>query len=262
MCKKGISIALAILCLTNPLLVSAEEAKTTPAEYDCKITRNEDEVHKMGLSPDSIYVDGVKCDIDINFKTGNIIVTGESRASESTLILESDGDAKAILESSTGESESYSLDIQELSKDDVDVEVFDDNGNSIAEYDSYSDLVEKDYQGQEAITVGLVIGVTLLLTITTYYVIVRNGDTYCYAKHFTKAISKAKEAIQKQARAYYYPAAIVYENNENVVYICPKGINVNAAATIVASDGSIYSYTSKMAKKAITTAGYIPMSFR
>ena len=244
MSKKLLSSILIILFLFNAIFVNCET-----------VYADDSDIQQLTQLTDPVYVDGVESDIDIDFSTGNIIVTGKTEVSEGTLVLEPDGEAAIEIENNNLEDESYTLDIDELSADNVDVEIYDD-GELVANYDEYDEIIEDAYEGQTAIQVGVYVGATLLLYIVTSYVIVKSGITYCMAKHFTKAIEKAKAAVKEKARSYYYPTLITKVKGKNMVYIDPYGVNLNRAAAIVKANGNIYSYTASMAKKAINKAGY------
>ena len=200
MSKKLLSSILIIVFLFNAIFVNCET-----------VYADDSDIQQLTQLTDPVYVDGVESDIDIDFSTGNIIVTGKTEVSD---------------------------------------------GELVANYDEYDEIIEDAYEGQTAIQVGVYVGATLLLYIVTSYVIVKSGITYCMAKHFTKAIEKAKAAVKEKARSYYYPTLITKVKGKNIVYIDPYGVNLNRAAAIVKANGNIYSYTASMAKKAINKAGY------
>lgn len=237
-------IVLTLVCTSIPMDVMAAENVST----------------ERGEFVDKVYVDGVEYNVEFDPVEGNLIVSGETDISEGTLVLTSSGDATINIENKNQVDESYILEIEELSEDSVDIEVYDENGDLTEYYDEYEQLVEDGYEGQTAVSVSLVVGAAVLLCITTSYIIIKSGVVYCIADAFTKAVSKAKTAAKEKARSYYYPAFLKTVNGRTYVYINPQGINVNAAATLVKGGASIYSYTAAMARKVLTTAGYVPCS--
>lgn len=237
-------VTIALVCTSTPMNVLASESLST---------ENAELV-------DEVYVDGVEFDIEFDPVEGNLIVSGESDISEGVLVLTNSGEATIDIENEKQADESYILEIEELSEDSIDIEVYDDEGELTEYYDEYDELVEDVYEGQTTMEIPLIIGAAILLYIATSYVIVNSGSTYCLADAFTKAVSKAKAAVKEKARGYYYPAVLKTVNKRTYVYINPKGINVNKAAKLVKGGASIYSYTATMARKVLTTAGYVPCS--
>lgn len=240
--RKVLSLVLIAVCLINSTVVKAES--TTDVF-------NEDENVTI---EDSIYIDGIEFDVDVDIETGNVIISGKTDESDGELIIQPDGEAIIEIEHSDFEDESYYLEIESLDTKDVDVEVFDESGMMVSSYDDYDEIVEDVYEGQAAVSWSLVISAAILLTVAyvTTYVLIKSGVTYIMAHQFYKTISKAKQAVKTKAQNHYYPA---YIQNNNV-YISPKGISLVSAATIILSDGHIYSLTSSMAKKVINSAGY------
>lgn len=217
-------------------------------------------VYKWWELVDEIYVDGVEFDVELDPAEENLIVSGKSDISEGVLVLSNSGEATIDIENENQDDESYDLKIEELSEGNIDIEVYDEEGNLTEYYDEYDEIVEDAYEGQTMTKVALKIGTAILLYIATSYVVVQSGDTYCLADAFTKAVSNAKTAVKEKARGYYYLAVLKTVNKRTYMYINPKGINVNKAAKMVKSGASIYSYTATMARKVLTTAGYIPCS--
>lgn len=215
---------------------------------------------EKGEFVDSVFVDGVEYEVQIDPVAGSLIVSGETDTSEGNLILTNSGDAVIDIDNENSIDETYFLKIENLSENSVDIEVYDEEGTLTEYYDEYSDLIEDAYDGQTVVEVSLMIGAAVLLYIATSYVIVKSGVVYCIADAFTKAVSKAETAVRKKSRNYYYPAILKTINKRTYVYVNPKGINVNRAAALVKGGASIYSYTSAMARKVLTTAGYIPCS--
>lgn len=233
-----------VVCIFNSIVVNAMEID----EYE---SSNLDAEVAFG---DTVYYDGVKYNIEIDAETSDVVVTGETDGSEGTLVL-SDGEASIEIENDDTADEFYELAINDLSENNVDVTVYNESGSIVEVYDDFDEIVDDVYEEQVAATsVVLYVLAAALLVITTYYIIVKSGVTYVIADHITKAISKAKSAVKKKARKYYYPAVI----SKSVVYIDPHGINKNAAALMIASNGNVYSYTSSMASSVITSAGYVP----
>ena len=100
MSKKLLSSILIIVFLFNAIFVNCET-----------VYADDSDIQQLTQLTDPVYVDGVESDIDIDFSTGNIIVTGKTEVSEGTLVLEPDGEAAIEIENNNLEDESYTLDI-------------------------------------------------------------------------------------------------------------------------------------------------------
>ena len=244
--KRSMALVLSVACIINTMPINAQEMQAESSGVTIE----------DGVLEDTVYYDGAESEVNLDIETGNIIVSGESNGSEGTLSLSGD-EAIINIENEHLPDENYVCEVNELSQESVDVNVYDQDGKLVDTYNSYDEIVDEAYEGQIALTAGQIAIMALgavLLYVASVYIIQKSGITYIMADYFTKAIAKAKEAVRTKARSYYYPAVI----SGSVVYIDPHGVNLNAAAKLVKRDSSIYSYTATMAKKVITTAGYIP----
>lgn len=245
MIKNFLSLIL-VLCLTSATVVKAESF----TDYNGYVQE------AIELS-DSVYVDGIEFNINLDLETGNITVLGNTDISMGELILKPDGDAIVNIENNGIADEYYTLEIESLSKNNVDIDIYDEKGVFVTTYQDYDEIMADTYVGQEAITWSLIITGAILLTavIASECIIYISNVLYIMADKFYNTVSRAVEAVKTRAYNYYYPAYI--DSANYIVYISPKGISLTSAANKIAGGGHVYSFTSSMAKSVINSAGYI-----
>lgn len=240
-----------ILCF---MLISALMINTTVANAE-EVSSETENLQDL----DTVYVNGVEFDFDYDVETGNVIVQGETDGSSAEMLLETDGTAEISINNVGQEDEEYNLEIHDLDKNNIDVDVY-DGGDLVESYDDYNDIIEDVYEEQEAITWTLVITAALIITAVcaTAYITYESDVMYIMASQFYKSVTAAKEAVKKAAKNWYYPAYV--NTSKNIVYICPSKISLTSAAKLLKANGNVYSFTSAMAKKAINYSGYAPYS--
>lgn len=206
---------------------------------------------------ETMYVDGIEYNVDLNIVSGEVIISGKNKNISAEMIMECDGEATIISEQS-GRIEEYSADVRNLSKDDVDVTVYDETVCVSKEYNSYEDINKDVYEEQGAIwvavTVADVVGTLFLIYCAYEAVETTQSVTYILLKKFynSVAVDKANTKVEERAKEYYYPAYI----KNYKTWIAPKGIKLNSASNLIKKDLSVYSFTNNMAKRVISKAGY------
>ena len=143
-----------------------------------------------------------------------------------------------------------------MSKNDIDIKVYNENMKLMDKYDDYGDIVKDVYEGQEAVSFGVtaITGAILITAaVATGYVIYKSQVLYIMAQQFYKVVSVASKVARTKARKSYYPAYIT----KNIVYVSPKGMSLTSASKVISMDGNVYAFTSSRAQKAITKAGFI-----
>jgi hypothetical protein len=108
-----------------------------------------------------VYVDGNEISVSVNAETGTIVAQSTDRNDDSYLEISSNGESVVTVYDETEEKfDNYSLEIEELSYNDVDVDVVDDDGEVVESFDSPDDVIEDAYDGQAAVVV-VVTGITV-----------------------------------------------------------------------------------------------------
>lgn len=184
-----------------------------------------------------------------------INISGDYEGNHAKMTMLSDGNAKVIIDNGGAEIEEYYMDIDSLSKEDIDVDVF-QNGNKVDSFNDYEELVEDSYDSQFAIPVELVfIGAVLVVFIAYEALIWIEHVIYIKAQEFYKTIKElASEKVKEKAMNTYYPATI----SNYTTYISSKGISLTKAAARLKSNQNIYAFSANMAKSAIRTVGFKP----
>ena len=165
------------------------------------------------------------------------------------LILDKDGVAEITVLDENNELNQYEAKIEDLSENNVNITVLDDDNEIVEEYDDEDDLLVDEYECQAAVTVGVISVTTLLqvlLAITACIVIA--GITY-----YAVSTVQAKIAQDKKKKQYYYPACL---KGKDVYIAYNKSISSSAASNRIRSGMSIYTYTSSLARTAVSNAGY------
>lgn len=207
------------------------------------------------LVSDTVCIDGVEYEINIDTE-GNVIFKGEQDGICAEMIVASNGIAEVEIDDGGADIEEYTLDIENLDKDNVDVQVYQDD-ELVEEYNEYEEIIEDSYSSQFAIPIEIVfIGALLIAFIAYEALILIEHVVYILCKDFYKAISKANEKQKERYQSSYFPAHIDTKNHDT--YISSKAISLTKAAARLASNQNIYTPSSNNAKKAIRTAGYIP----
>lgn len=203
----------------------------------------------------TVYVDGVEFKVSINDDL-EIEVEGCTDNCEALLVIDKDGNGEVNIEDKEAVSEEYDLDINELSKYDADVDVYED-GKKIDEITSVDEIVEDKYEGQTAIAIsagGVVISIGMLLEamLNALLAVVIAGVLYIVVTKLYSKVEAATKTKKEKAKKYYYKAAVW----KGQVVVSPVGITKSKAVSRVKNNLSIYSFTSTMARAAITQAGY------
>lgn len=252
--KKFIAMLLSICIVCNLINVPNIRAEVVNHEVDEDF--NDDEF----IDIDEVYVDGIGYEISYNLDTGDIFIAGEDDSSDSKaeLIMYSDDSVADASIINNGVEEDYQIDINELNEEAVDVKILKDD-EIIASYDEPEDIVDDIYNGQVSLTFEIVfVATVLVMVVYASNVIVHNGKHHVSAKSFYKSITNAAKKVKEEAKEWYYPAYV--DINSHKTWILPTKINKDKAATLIKANLDVYSFTSSMAKKAITAAGYTPYS--
>ncbi|MGL5260639.1 MAG: hypothetical protein ACRC7V_11065 [Lachnospiraceae bacterium] len=146
--------------------------------------------------------------------------------------------------------DNYSLEIEELSYNDVEVDVVDDDGEVVESFDSPDDVIEDTYDGQAAVVVvvtGITVGTLITAILEAAACIAIAGVIYYGAKAAVKAIEKSSSK-----QKYYYKA---YIYDKNVFIAIKNSISKASAVSRIKSGLNVYTYTASLAKSAVTATG-------
>lgn len=194
-----------------------------------------------------VYVDGIAFEYYIS-DLGETIIKSLDDNGKTYLKLDSNGNAEAEVFNKEN-YEQYNLDIQDLSEENLYIEVKKDN-ELVEVFDKVDDILSDEYTGQAAITMGtgIAIGtlVTVLLQVTATVVI--GGLTY-YA--VSTVIDKIKN--NKNNKNAYYKASI--QNYTTYIAFYSGKITKNQAASRIKSKQNVYTYTKDLAKQAVVASG-------
>ena len=183
-----------------------------------------------------VYVDGISFEYYVD-DSGDLIISSLEDNGKTYLKLDSEGNAESQI-FNDGISEEYNLEIQELSEEELYIEVSNEQNEIIDVYDNPEDLLIDEYDGQAAVAIGtgVAIGtlVTVLLKVTATIVV---GGLVYYAA--STVIDKIKN--NSNNRTYYYKAYI----NNYVTYIAfySGRITQSQAASRIKSGQNVYIYT-------------------
>lgn len=144
---------------------------------------------------------------------GNILIQTLSDGQDGGCItLYSDGSAKAII-SNDGETQQYNLEINELSENVIDIDVYDqETDEKVKEYNDISELKYDEYEGQVATEGALVYSLSLLLEILMYVslcVIIAGVTYYSIARLIEKIQSIAKTRTENKLPPIFYNAHLL-----------------------------------------------------
>lgn len=159
-------------------------------------------------------------------------------------------DVATIYDDKEQEYVDYALDINDLSYNDVDVDIIDDDGDVVDSYENVDDLIDDTYDGQVAVTVvtGITVGALITAILEAAACIAVAGVIYYGAKAAVKAIEK-----DSKQQKYYYKA---YVYKKNVFIAIESRISKASAVSRLKSGLSIYTYTSGLAKSAVKATGW------
>ena len=203
----------------------------------------------------TVYVDGVEFKVALNDDLG-IEVEGHSDVSGALLVIDQDGNAELEIENDedVAESEQFELEIEDLSQDQVDIDVYED-GDYVDDISSIEDIIEDNYTGQAAIALGggvvISLGMVLEALLAAMLAVVIAGVVYIVVTKFCAKVEEATATKKKKAKKYYYKAAVW---NGQVVVV-PKAISKSKAIKRVKQNLSVYSFTSSMARDVIIQSG-------
>lgn len=198
-----------------------------------------------GINKDikTVFVDGIKYQarIDENF-TLTLKSIGLDENLELVINPDSTGTIKGIHE--LGENETADVVINELTSDYVDVEIKSKN-RAVKRIQGNLDVLETNNGGRTAVgTAGMIVlGEAAIKALLAAGMATTVGTVLCYA------VTEIKSQVKKE-KGYYYKAYLL----DGILYINPKGIDVNAAAVVIKSRDDIYTYDGNLAYKAIRAA--------
>lgn len=218
-------------------------------------------VHANTEDETIVYQDGIQYEISLDDDMNLIVYVNDERGD--CAYSEIDKNGNFIFERE-GE-ELFVGEINELSFEEVDVEVKDAEGDIIETYEDISDLDCSDsYEGQASftLTTGVVITFAQVLSalINAGIVIVVASVAFITGTKFREKVNGLSATDQSKAKSLYYKAEIRDEQDlGSNVFINPKGIKKSAAASYIKAsrENSVYSFTAKMAKGVIEAAGYV-----
>lgn len=195
-----------------------------------------------------VYVDGVKFLYTIE-NDGTTVVESMDDENYGKLELSNKGEADVEVMSEDGDLETFNVEIEDLTEDNVDIVVQDDKDKLIEEYDDIDEILEDSYDGQTAVATVTVISFTTLLKVLVIVsaTVVIGGITY-------HAATKAYEAIRqsRQSQKYYYRASL---SNGSVYIAYTSKLTQKQAAARIKRGQNIYTYTGSQARAAVLASG-------
>lgn len=199
---------------------------------------------------ETVYVDGMEFTVSLDYENEQIIVSGENDCQTAEMILQYDGKADIQLCDENGNIQEYESDIDNLNRNDVDIEVFEDN-KIVEEYDNYEELVEDVYEGEGvlSISISLVVGIVFCVVVAATSVQVCKGIAKVLAHVFYKEIEATETSTKREAKDEYYPAYV--DSDTHKVYVVPKGITKDEASNLLKKDLDVYSFDVGHARRAI-----------
>ena len=153
------------------------------------------------MEKDFIYVDGIKYDYVID-KDGTIKIETDSSKVNGKLILNSEANGVVQVENTDGKLEKYEIEVNDLTIENVDIDIFEDDGDIYEEIDSMEELLTDEYECQAAATVT----VTVISISTLLKVLLLIAQTVIIAGVVYYAATTVAEAIQnndKKRNLYY-----------------------------------------------------------
>ena len=201
------------------------------------------------ISEDIVYVDGNEIRVSINTEEGYVKAESTSSQDDSYIIIyEDSGSVINVFDENEMDYVEYDLEIKSLTNEDIDITIYDDNGELYDRFDDINDLFKDSYVTQAAVAV--VVGITAETLITA---ILEAAACIVVASCIFYGAKAAVETIKssKETRSYYYKAYI-YEKN---VFINLNNITYNSAVSRIINKRSIYTYTSSMAKSVVLATG-------
>lgn len=186
-----------------------------------------------------------------------IEVEGHTEVSDAFMLIDQNGNGEVEIENDERnvDSEEYELEIEDLSRNDVDIEVYED-GDKIEEISSVNEIIEDTYNGQAAIAIcagGVVISLGMILEalLAAMLAVVIAGVLYIVINKFYSQVQASTKTKKEKVKKYYYSAAIW----KGQVVVSPKAISKSKAIARVKKNLSVYSFSAKMAKAVIKQAG-------
>lgn len=197
-----------------------------------------------------VYVDGNA--IKVTVDPISEIITAESvdKKDDTCLVIsEQFGSMATIYDETEQEYIDYDIDVEDLSYEDVDITVYDEEGEIVEDYDDIDDLLDDEYDGQAATaTVVTTISVSSLITalLEVAACIAVAGVIYYGAKAAVKAITK-KGKKKQYFKAYIY--------DFNVFINISNAISRNSAINRIKTKRNVYTYSSSRAKSIVKATG-------
>ena len=204
-----------------------------------------------------VYVDGVGYSVSID-EDYNITLQSVDSDNEAKMVLDNTLSGDIRIDNGNG-VEKYKIDISELASsdnlddedfeyDDIDIEITDQQGNIVEEYDEMDDVILDEYEGQAAIAVGGTIAVGGLVT-----ALLKLALAVCIAGVVCYAVDAVIDQV-KRNRNYCYKAYRAL----NTVVINPRAISYKSAVSRIKKGSDVYTYTKGTAKSIMvsTAQGY------
>lgn len=208
-------------------------------------------MENSAITSEIVYVDGNKIKVTVDLNKRRVISQAAGNRDESYLEIDANGEGTTtIFDEEEGEYIDYELDIDELSYEDVEIDVIDEMGDIAECYNDYEDIVEDRYE-EQAVAVTVVTGITVGTLITAILevaaCIVVAGIVFYGAKAAVAYIKKKSE--QKK----YYYKAYIYE--KNVFINLSSKISRKSAVKRIRLGKNVYTYTSSRARAIVLETG-------
>jgi hypothetical protein len=200
-----------------------------------------------------VYVDGNPFKVTTDVTKGRVIVESLCEYDDSKLVISENGESFAtVYNKEKDDFVNYTINIDNLSEEAVDLEIIDDSGNVVEEIKSYEELIGDVYRGQSAaaagvtVVTGISVSTLLAATFAAAACIAVESVIYYGAKAAIQAISGDKDLKSQYFRAY------IHEKN---VFINNFPISrENAISRIIRGD-SIYTFYQTEAKRITLASG-------
>lgn len=224
--RKSLSIIL-IMCIL--FCIVFDSSKTAQA----KVT-NKNKIY---------YYDGQAYKVSVNNNGDILLRTVKTGRNSASMTVHSDGTAEAEINNNYV-TEEYSLDINELNREEIDIDIYDKKSRKVEKIDDYRTLKHDFYKGQTATASFLIFSLSLLIEvlITLALLVVIGTVTYYSIVTVIDIVqSVADERVRNKQPQLYYNANI---QGPQVAIDYNNPINETVAVNRLRGGASTYTFFS------------------